>query len=313
MNQKSLLTHGLTLAVVVLMVGSSELSGQREIIFPEVTAIAVGLFLAPKQSWQVSKPRIFWLITLCAWAGLFISLWMPGPLWGKLWAAFFFCQLVLLVSGTSFAPLISAGVLPVMLGSESMVYPIAAMALTGLLVLLRLALEQGGQKEKAPFTPLPPPDKSQWLRLLARCGIGSACIGLAVWLNTPFAAAPPILVAFTEFSRPGNPARKTPFRTAGLIFFCALAGAACRYFLTMELGWWLTLSAAGAVAVMLGLMKAFRLYLPPAGALAILAMLIPENAVVWYPLEVLAGVCVFLGAACLMNWREYQTKSKQTS
>ena len=64
MNQRSLLTHGPTLAVVVLMVGSSELSGQREIIFPEVTAIAVGLFLAPKQSWQVSKPRIFWLITL---------------------------------------------------------------------------------------------------------------------------------------------------------------------------------------------------------------------------------------------------------
>lgn len=88
------------------------------------------------------------------------------------------------MSRTSFAPLISAGVLPVMLESKSMVYPIAAMALTGLLVLLRLALEQGGQKEKAPFTPLPPPDKSQWLRLLARCGIGAACIGWR-WDSTP--------------------------------------------------------------------------------------------------------------------------------
>lgn len=184
MNQRSLLTHGPTLAVVVLMVGSSELSGQREIIFPEVTAIAVGLFLAPKQSWQVSKPRIFWLITLCAWAGLFISLWMPGPLWGKLWAAFFFCQLVLLVSRTSFAPLISAGVLPVMLESKSMVYPIAAMALTGLLVLLRLALEQGGQKKKPPLPPCPRRTKANGCGCWRGAGLGRPASGWR-WDSTP--------------------------------------------------------------------------------------------------------------------------------
>lgn len=310
MAHRQLWCNLVTLGVVILMVLAAELSGEREILFPEVTAIAVGLFLAPKQSWVVSKPRLFFLITFCAWAGLAISLWMPGPQWGKLCAAFLLCQLVLAYSGTGFAPLISAGVLPVMLGTQSVIYPLSAMALTGLLVLLRLVLEGGGLKEKQSFTPLPRPNQADWLRLLARCGIGVICILAAVNLNTPFAVAPPILVAFTEFSRPGNQARQTPIRTAGLIFCCALAGAVSRYFLTMELGLWLTLSAGVAGIIMLGLLKAFRLYLPPAGALTLLAMLIPETAVIWYPLEVLAGICIFLGCSTLMNRREYRkTKS----
>ena len=112
MAHRQLLYSLLTLGMMILMVLAAELSGEREIIFPEVTAIAVGLFLAPKQSWVVSKPRLFFLITFCAWAGLAISLWMPGPQWGKLCAAFLLCQLVLAYSGTGFAPLISAGVLP---------------------------------------------------------------------------------------------------------------------------------------------------------------------------------------------------------
>ena len=311
MNPKTLGLDLLTLAVVVVMVFAAQLSGEREIIFPEITAIAVGLFLAPKQSWRVSKPRLFWLITLCAWAGLAISLWMPGPLWAKLSAAFLLCQLVLLLSGTSFAPLISAGVLPVMLGTQSVIYPLSAMAFTGLLLLLRLWLERGRLKETEPFTPLPLPGKTDWLRLAARCGVGVGCIVLAVWLNTPFVVAPPILVAFTEFSRPGNQARKTPLKAAGLIVCCALAGAVCRYVFTMELGLWLTLSAGVAVVLMLLLLKIFRLYLPPAGALTVLAMLIPEQAVMWYPLEVLVGICLFLGWAMVMNWREYTRKPEK--
>ena len=310
MNRKQLLFGFLALAVVVCMVFAGEYSGEREIIFPEVTAIAVGLLLAPKQSWTVSKPRLFGLITLCAWAGLAFSLWLPGPLWGKLSVAFLFCQLVLLFSRTSFAPLISAGVLPLMLGTESIVYPIAAMVLTGVLVLLQLGLEQAKWKEKEPFHPLPLPQKTDWLQLLVRCGVGIACIFIAVWLNTPFAVAPPILVAFTEFARPGNKARQTPVKTAGLLFCCAMAGVASRYFLTIQWGLWLTLSAAVAAALMWLLLKLFRLYLPPAGALTILAMLIPENALIWYPLEVLIGICVFLAAAIAMNRKEYPVKQR---
>lgn len=304
MGKKQLLLGGLTLGVVGVMVLASQLTGQREILFPEVTAMAVGLFFAPKRSWQVSKPRMFWLITLCAWAGLACSLWMPGPFWWKLSAAFLFCRLVLSLSGTSFAPLISAGVLPVMLGTDSPVYPLAAMALTGLLILLQLALEQGRLKEKEAFTPLPLPGKQEWPGLLLQCGAGVGCILLAVSCGAPFAAAPPLLVAFTEFSRPGNPARKTPVRTGLLLFLSALGGTVFRYLLDVRLGLGLTLPALAATGVLLILLWGFRRYLPPAGALAVLAMLVPQEQLLWYPLEVLAGTAVYLALATAINYRE---------
>ena len=45
--------------------------------------------------------------------------------------------MLLIFGGTSFAPLVSAAVLPVMLGTESLVYLIAAVSLTALILLSR--------------------------------------------------------------------------------------------------------------------------------------------------------------------------------
>lgn len=36
------------------MVGVSELLGEKEIIFPEITALTVGAIAAPKHSWKVA-------------------------------------------------------------------------------------------------------------------------------------------------------------------------------------------------------------------------------------------------------------------
>ena len=56
---------------------------------------------------------------------------LPAPLWLKITAAFLLCQMIYLYSGTTFAPMISAMVLPVLLGTESWVYPSPPCALPG--------------------------------------------------------------------------------------------------------------------------------------------------------------------------------------
>ena len=53
--RKQLLSDGLVLAIVAAMVGAAELTGQSEIIFPEITAIAVGAFLAPRLAWRTGS------------------------------------------------------------------------------------------------------------------------------------------------------------------------------------------------------------------------------------------------------------------
>ena len=53
-----------TIFVVFVMVGLSELLNEKEIVFPEITALMIGLTVSQKRSWQVSPIRILLLILI---------------------------------------------------------------------------------------------------------------------------------------------------------------------------------------------------------------------------------------------------------
>ena len=169
----------LTVTVIAVMIAASELFGEREIIFPEIAAIAVGMLLALRRPWQTSRARVLVLISLSAVVGLAVSVLLPLPLWEKMCVAFLLAQVLLIFGGTSFAPLISAAVLPVMLGTESLVYLIAAVSLTALILLVSFVLERLGLRAPEPYRPVHPPEGRGWARVLLRCLLGCVCIALA--------------------------------------------------------------------------------------------------------------------------------------
>ena len=113
--RERLLADILVLAIVAVMVGAAELSGQSEIIFPEITAIAVGAFLAPRLAWRTDRIRVLVTVSLCAVLGVLLVRYVPLPVWGRLTLAYGLAQVVFLLSGTRFAPMISAIALPVLL------------------------------------------------------------------------------------------------------------------------------------------------------------------------------------------------------
>ena len=296
-RQNQFICMAMTVMIVALMVLLSEQTGEREILFPEIAAIAVGMLLAPKRAWRTNRLRVLLLISVSAAAGLFISVFLPNPLWVKMSLAFLVAQGILAVSGTGFAPMISAAVLPVMLGTKSGVYLAAAIGLTVVILLVSFVLEKLGVRAPEPFEPLPAPDRTILRRTALKCVLGSLCIFLAVSLNARFAVAPPMLVAFTEFMNPENKAKDHPARAVLLIGLCALAGALCRLIFTVRLGLPLTVSAVIACVILLFLLQRFSLYLPPAAAITVLAMLIPEESLALYPAQVLAGTFVLMGIA----------------
>ena len=291
----------LTVTVIAVMIAASELFGEREIIFPEIAAIAVGMLLALRRPWQTSRARVLVLITLSAVVGLAISVLLPLPLWEKMCVAFLLAQVLLIFGGTSFAPLISAAVLPVMLGTESLVYLIAAVSLTALILLVSFVLERLGLRAPEPYRPVHPPEGRGWARVLLRCLLGCVCIALAVTLRLRYMVAPPMLVAFTEFMNPVSRAKEQPVKTVALIALCAAAGAISRLALTAALGLPLTVSAIAAGVILLWLLREFGMLLPPAAALTVLAMLIPQSDLIVYPIEILAGVAVLMGLAKLTD------------
>lgn len=283
----------LAVLTVMLMTAAAEFSGEKEILFPEIAAIAAGALIAPKFAWKTSKLRLFVLICIGSVLGLLISMFVPLALSVKLCIAFLAASLLFQFSGTTFAPVISSVVLPVMLGTNSVIYPIAAAVLTFLILMERMLTEKLGIAEKSEFSPEPMPDKNTLVRLAARWLIGSIAIVLAVGTGFGFAVAPPLLVAFTEFCRKDSAVRKKPAAITLLIAGCALVGTVCRSVFTL-LGWKMFAAAGVTMLIVCIIMKSAKLFVPPAAALSVLAFLIPEEAVITYPLQIAAGTVIFV-------------------
>lgn len=290
---KNILPAALAVLTVMLMTAAAELSGEKEILFPEIAAIAAGALIAPKFAWKTSKLRLFALICIGSVMGLLISMFVPFALSVKLCIAFLTASLLFRFSGTTFAPVISSVVLPVMLGTDSVIYPIAAAVLTFLILMERLLIEKLGVAEKPEFSPEPMPDKNAIILLAVRWLIGSIAIVLAVGLGFRFAVAPPLLVAFTEFCRKGSAVQKKPAAITLLIVGCALIGAVCRFVFSL-IGWKMFVAAGVAMLIVCVIMKSAKLFVPPAAALSVLAFLVPEEAVITYPLQIAAGTVFFV-------------------
>lgn len=291
---KNALPYVLTLILVGIMTFVAEILDEGEIIFPEITALAIGYMVTQKQGWKVNDSRMIALIAICAVAGVLTVRYIKVGLYLEILIAFVFAQILFMLSGTTFAPMISAIVLPVMMQTESFIYPIAAFLLTVAVVLFRRFLLKVKIRDKEDFQPENLHTKSDVIDTAVRI-ICVAVVGFfAIWSGFKFAIAPPLLVAFTEFSRAKNKARNKPVKTVLLITASAFVGAVSRYVLNMTLGLPLTVAALTATAIMLVVVYCTKMYIPPAGALTILSMIIPSESVLLYPLQILVGTAVIM-------------------
>ena len=119
---KSALPSLISLALAAGMVAAAELLHEKEIIFPEITAIAIGALAAPRQVWNTSRLRLLLTITACAAAGVGVVWLVPLPLAAQIPIGLILAFALITASGTEFLPAVSACVLPVLLGTRSPVY-----------------------------------------------------------------------------------------------------------------------------------------------------------------------------------------------
>ena len=290
----------LTTMLIGGMTGASAYFQNPEIIFPEIAAIATGALLAPKFAWNTDKKRILFCISLCALLGIIIVRFVPLQVSLQMCLAFFIAQMIYLHSGTSFAPMISAIVLPVMLQTKSVVYVISAVILTSLILIFKMITEKANITEKINFSPSPLPEKADYLSALLKTAVISVWILLVMTIGIRFCTAPPLLVAFTEFCKSDSPAKTKKLPIFLLITVSGLTGVLFRYLLTGCFSLPLWIPAILTTLTIWLVMKKTTLFLPPASAIAILAFLIPENGLLWYPLQIAGGILglLFLSDFC---------------
>lgn len=286
----------LTVLVVWLMVTIAALASNKEIVFPEITALAVGTLIAPTISWKTSRVKMVALIAISSVFGLIMAL-IPLSIVIKVPVAFLVCNVILINSKTTFAPLISAAILPILMNSNSIIYPISAVLFTVVIIILEELLVMLGIKVREEYIPGKKPRKRDYLVVYKRTIIVFALSIIAFGFFDKFYLAPPLLVAFTEFTNPLNKARKTPLKTIAVISLCAVIGAYSRIILSGLLGMPIILSAVVATVLLIITMSYAKMFIPPAGALAILPIIIPYKYVAIYPYEIFVGALVLMFVA----------------
>lgn len=302
---KNIIPYISTLLLVGIMVGIAELLNEKEIIFPEITALAVGYMVAQKRSWKVNGKRMLLLITICATVGVLIVRYSGLTLFQQMIIAFSFAQILFMFSGTTFAPFVSAIVLPVMMQTKSFIYPISAVVLTILVIGFHQLFLKMKIREDEEYIPVMLNSKDDIIDTALRI-VCVAIVGfVAIYFNYKFIIAPPLLVAFTEFSRPRNKVRNKPIKTVLVITGCALVGSLSRYLLTIKLELPLTVSALIATLIMLLILTYTKMYMPPVGEITILSMIIPQSSVITYPLQIFVGsVVIILLSRVFFMWRQ---------
>lgn len=140
------------LLMILLMIGAAELLMEREIIFPEMAALTIGMWIVDKRVWRVSRIGVVVLMTLGAIAGVCIVRYSPFPLLANLMFAFAFAAICLTLSRATLVPQISACMLPVLLETESWVYPVAVFIMSVIVVGGQWGMERMGLREKITYT-----------------------------------------------------------------------------------------------------------------------------------------------------------------
>ncbi len=99
---------GSVFAIIILtfMIFMSEITGEKEIIFPEVAAFCIGSFIVPHVMWKAAYYKMVLYIALCAVFGVLIVKFLNIPLWIQFTLGFIMAQFIFFFSQTVLAPMI---------------------------------------------------------------------------------------------------------------------------------------------------------------------------------------------------------------
>jgi len=218
--------------LVMAMFTVAEYTGEQEIIFPEIAALALGAWIMEKSPWQSTNLN-FWLSpTLAAVTGIIIVRYFAYAPVVMIPAAFCLVALQLKLFRSAVLPSISAAILPIITRSESWYYPLSVCLLTGIIALGRLVLNNNKSKkgqiiEATRTAGVTAADRSllsqsvHWGKLLTGVILVTA---VAVGFDLLFMVAPPLLVAFVELSKPGGAVRAKMGRALIVIVLAAFTG-----------------------------------------------------------------------------------------
>ena len=283
-------------AFLVAMVAASQAIPCEEVLFPRRPSCAA-LIQPARRGTSTARACSSW--DVCR-LGVWAAAEPPGPLglWGKAILGYAFCALCMNLAAADMTPMLSAAILPVLLGTDSWTYPVAVTTLVALVCLGQVLLERAGLRERIDYRPLafkPRVALASWGRRLLAFALLSAPAYLT---GNPLFAVPPLLVAFTELTRPDFTLRARPWRAWAVLACAGLVGSLGRAVVETA-GVPLPLMVAVCFAALVLVWNGLSTWLPPAGAVVLLSFLVPYAGPLTFGVEVAVGAAAWVAVAML--------------
>ena len=299
------------LVMILLMIEVAELFNEKEIIFPEMAALTIGMWIVNKRVWRVKYWQMLLLMTQGACAGVLIVLYSPFSLIINVAIAFLGAAIGLLLTRASLFPLISACVLPVLLRTESWIYPLSVFVMTLIIIVVQRWMVHRGIREPIVYEPVErnwSADSLRWSSLLMSV-IAVAC--LAVYTSNFYFIIPPLIVMYVEFVNSKAGFRNRPVLTILLLVSGSLVGSLFQWIGYYFLGLPETVVALFIFIILFTLFEWLGKFFAPVGAMALIPMLLPKEALFSLPFQVFIGATLFIGIGMIFFQQCYKWTQAQ--
>lgn len=289
MDKKTRIRMVASVAALALMAAGADLLGEREVIFPEVAALAIGLWTADRRMWNVHGYEVPLLMTLSAVLGVLITRYMAVPVFLQLTTAFAVSALLMSAARIPLIPSIAAILLPVLLHTQSWLYPASVAVMTSIMAAGVELLQRAGLK--ATLSAVTPREGLSihalrtwtWRYLLLL-----PLLAFATQVGWLFAIVPPLVIILIELTNPKNMFRNRPLPLWITAIVVAAIGTASRWLLVETLSLPYVVAVSVSFAAALVVMRRVKLMFPPIPALAVIPFILPDSYLL-FPLEVAVG------------------------
>lgn len=311
MEHNKLIRYSIAILAILLMVGVAEWMGEREIVFPEMVALSVGAWIIDKRVWRVKRWQMVVLMSLGAVVGVCIVRYSSFPVYINLTMAFMFAGICLLCSRATLIPLISACMLPVLLHTDTWIYPLSVFLLSCILVVGQKGMEKYSFRKEIEHIPSENNWKRDSLRWLSLSVFVFLISVLAFYGGYRYLMIPPLIVTFAEIVNSKAGFRSRPVQLLLFMMAASLLGTGFQiigyyYFHLPE--------TVVALCILISLFAIFEWtgkYFAPAGALAFIPLIVPRENLMWLPLQASIGAAIFISIAMLIFLQCYKWSRAQ--